>query len=223
VYTVTVTCIDCDTDAPGVGIDGYLGTPSLSTSPPVDPDDADAEQLPFGYLYEPLQAIRLRPRDLEEMGDFLRTHGRHEIVMWSDSQPDSTLPRALVALLARRASRRAKRQEERRGVVDNVVCVADEVETDWVFGHYSVRCLECRRKHTLEEPETLRSFDTQPLHRKAVGLMLSRWGKLAPDDGWNHALPPAIDPYGASMEGLLTFLKRHRTHSLEASVRAVGR
>ncbi len=57
-----------------------------------------------------------------------------------------------------------------------------------------LRCLDCRKKYELDEPETLRAFDTQPLSREAVGLMLSHWGKLAPDDGWNHALRPAVDP-----------------------------
>ena len=220
-FTITVTCVDCDIDAPTVGFDGYLGRPSLSTAPPRK--RIAREDLAFGYLYQPLRAICLRPRDLEGMRDFLGLHERHELVMWSDTQPESDMPPALVALLARRARRRAKRHKKRREFSDNVVCVAGQFETDWIFGYYSVRCLDCRKRHTLVEPDLLRSFDTQPLSREAVGLMLSRWGKLAPDDGWNHALRPAIDPYAPSMEGLLTFLEKHRTHSLEASIRAIGR
>lgn len=221
-YAVTVTCVDCDLDAPRVGFDGYLGTPSLSTELPAALDEVDGEDLPFGHLYEPLQAILLRPRDLEDMHAFLAAHDKHQVVMWSDSQDESDWPPELAALLASRAARRAERS---RGQEDEeaIACVASEEQAGWFFGHYEVRCRNCRKKHEIEEPETLWVFDAQPLSRKAVDLVLSRWGKLAPDDGWNHALRPAIDPYGPCMEGLLGFLKRHRAHRLEAALKPVGR
>ena len=221
-YTVTVTCIDCDADAPGVGFDGYLGTPGLSADLPTKMGEADGEDLPFGCLYEPLQGILLRPRDLEDMHNFLTAHERHHVVMWSETQGASDLPPELVALLARREAQRAERHDMGKDD-DDAACVADEQEGGWIFGHYGVRCLDCRKKHELHEPETLRAFDPQALSRKAVGLMLSRWGRLAPDDGWNHALRPAVDPYGPCMEGLLKFLRRHRAHRLEARLTAVGR
>jgi hypothetical protein len=223
VYTVTVTCVDCDIDAPGVGFDGYLGTPSLSRNVSAKLREVETDDLPFGYLYEPLQAILLRPRDLEDMRDFLAAHEEHQVVMWSDTQGENDLPSALVALLARRRVRRAKQLKGRRAQSHDIVCVTGQTDEEWVLGHYTVRCLDCRRKFALDEPETLRAFDPQPLSRKAAGLMLSRWGKLAPDDGWNHALRPAVDPYGPCMEGLLGFLKRHRAHRLEAQLRPVGR
>ena len=152
---------------------------------------------------------------------FLTAHDKHQVVMWSDSQDEGDWPAELVALLARRETDGADKGDRRNGE-GGVTCVAEERQAGWLFGHYQVLCLDCREKHEIDEPETLRAFDTQLLGRKAVGLMLSRWGKLAPDDGWNHALSPAVDPYGSCMEKLLAFLKRHRKHRLEAAVRARG-
>jgi hypothetical protein len=221
VYTATVTCITCDVDAASVGFEGYLGTPSLSSALPAKLAEVDGEAIPFGYLYEPLRAILLRPRDLEEMHDFLTVHQGHQVAMWGDSQDVSDWSPELVALLARREANRAEQADQGEDV-DCVLSVAGQ-EPGWVFGHYQVRCFDCRKKHALEEPEALRAFDRQPLSRTDVGMMLARWGKLAPDDGWNHALRPAVDPYGPCMEGLLGFLRRHREHRLEAQHRPVGR
>jgi hypothetical protein len=213
--TITATCVKCDVDAPGVGYGGFLGTPSLATT---IKRGADPEEYPFGYLYEPLRGIGLRPRDLEEMQAFLAAHEGHPVVAWSEAQDESTLPPKLVALLARRE--RARRRSRRQSV-DSVVCVAGQVDPDWALGHYAVRCTTCDAEHACEVLETIRRFDCLPLSRDAVDLMLKRWGKLAPDDGWNHALRPAVDPYGEFIEGLLAFLEKHRRHEIEARLRAV--
>lgn len=221
--TVTVTCLDCDVDAPPVGSDGYLGTPSLSTELPTEQGEVDGEDLPFGYVYEPLRAIMLRPRDLEGMRDFLSAHVRHEVVMWSEAQGEDSQPPRLAALLASRSERDIRHHTLGAGDDDDIDCAARQPEKDWVFGHYSVRCVDCSEECVLDEPERLQAFDAQALDREGVALMLSRWGKLAPDDGWNHALRPAVDPYGPCMERLLKFLKRHRGHRLEAWLTPVAR
>jgi hypothetical protein len=214
--TITVTCVRCDLDAPEVGHGGFLGTPSVATT---IKRGADPEEYPFGYLYEPLQGIGLRPRDLEDMRAFLAAHDGHPIVAWSDAQDEDSMPPKLVALLARRE--RARRSARRsRGA--GVVCIAGQVDPDWAVGHYSIHCVACDAEHSCEAVETFRRFDRLVLPRDAVDMMLSRWGKLAPDDGWNHALRPVVDPYGEFIEGLLEFLKTHRRHKLEARLAAVS-
>lgn len=211
-YAVTVTCVTCDVDAPEVGYGGFLGTPSLSEKREKDPED-----LAFGYLYAPLRALSLRPRDLEAMHEFLEAHREHKVVAWSDTQEESQWPPELVVLLRRR-------EKEGPGGSDLGRDPADRAPSSgggWVFGYYVARCRTCRKDYALHEPETLRAFKEQPLDPGAVRLMVSRWGRLAPDDGWNHALRPAVDPYESSMEGLLAFLKRHRHHALEAALTPV--
>ena len=217
---VTVTCINCDVDAPIVGFGGYLGTPSLSTDLPMRLDEVD-EELPFGYLYEPLQALLLRPQDLEGMYTFLAAHGSHQVVMWSDNQDEGDWPPELSVLLTRRQAERGRKTGPEGGI-DDIVFNAGHLEAFWVFGHYGLHCA-CSRRFELDEPETLRVFEPQVLSRRAVNMMLSRWGRLAPDDGWNQALRPAVDPYERCMKRLLEFLRQHRRHCLEARVRPVGR
>jgi hypothetical protein len=218
VHVVTATCVTCDVDAPGIGDSGYLGIPSLST---VVDEHTDPEDLPFGYLYEPLQAIGLRPRDLEVMNEFLRQHESHHVVAWSNAQDEDDWPPELSRLL----SEREKRDEAAGGPRDgkgDVVNVAGQAPSDWTVGRYGVHCIDCRLTHRSEHIETLRSFDCLPLAAEAVKMMLTRWGGLAPDDGWNADLPPVVDPYGEFMEGLLVFLKQHRLHRVEARLDRVG-
>jgi len=195
--TCSTACVDCRAWAPEVGFGGYLGVPSLSAERLSD----DPEELPFGFLYEPLEKLGLRTYDLEAFKAFLIRHNGHRVYTFGDSIPVEFKEMALVD------STEAPTQREE---------LVDDADFEELF--YQLECLSCGETYRAPDEAWLRSFDRRDIPQHTIDLYLERLGSLCPDDGWNYRLEPVVNPYLEFIEHLPDFLKAHRSHHVQAKL-----
>ncbi|WP_435106828.1 hypothetical protein [Arhodomonas sp. AD133] len=80
-------CVDCNVEAPEIGDGGVFGTPSLAVTAIPD-DDWGGTAYTFGWLYDGLSALGLRPYDIEAYRAFLREHDGHDVRLTTDHDDD---------------------------------------------------------------------------------------------------------------------------------------
>lgn len=192
-----VTCIDCKAMAPGVGDGGYLGAPVLE---PLAKAPGGGEPMPsFGYFYEALSGIGIRPYDLVAHREFMEAHQGHRLHL-SGGDDDGVEVKDLHGTLKKQDAEREKRTKSK----------------EFRQASYSISCPKCEQDVS-SEPELLQMFDPFTPSPGAVSLFVKRWGR-DPDDGWNHRLMGVADPYEPFMEELVEFLKEHRRHKLQVGL-----
>jgi hypothetical protein len=191
-----VDCIKCRAMAPNVGDGGYLGAPVLEPRAKVGGD----EPMPsFGFFYEALEGIGIRPYDLVVLREFLIAHKGHKLQISEGNDIPSEDVHATVKAQSAEKKRRVKSGEFRELV-------------------YYISCKKCDESLNAPAPELLQKAEPFSPSADAVSTFLKRWG-YDPDDGWNHGLMGLVDPYEPFMEELLEFLKSHRRHKLLVSLK----
>ncbi len=206
-----VTCLDCRTDAPGVGDGGFLGAPSLGVT--TGSYRFEPEMITFGFLYPPLRSLGLRSYELEEFNDFLSNHDGHLLFLHSDHDDPGTYAPEVREMQDRLGEDEGWldrfREAERRQ--------AERVASgEFVQGYYGIRCAKCEATYAATDSGLFRAFERMRLPAEAVDSFLQSWAPLDPDEGWNHRLMAPLDPWEPFLEQLPTFLTRHRRHPLEA-------
>ncbi len=195
-----VDCVKCRAMAPNVGDGGYLGAPVLEARAKVGGD----EPMPsFGYFYEALEGIGIRPYDLVVLREFLIAHKGHKLQVSEGNDIPSKNVQAAVKAQSVEKQRRAKSGEFRELV-------------------YEVSCKKCDESLEAPAPELLQKAEPLSPSADAVSTFLKRW-RRDPDDGWNHGLMGIVDPYEPFMEELLDFLKTHQRHKLVVSLKEAKR
>ena len=187
-----VDCVDCKAMAPNVGDGGFLGAPVLESRAKAQRGD---EQMPsFGYFYEALEGIGIRPYDLVALREFLVAHKGHRVrISEGDGIPSKNIHAAV------KAQREEKERRSKSGEFRELV--------------YEIACKKCDESLAAQESELLQTAEAFSPTVDAVSTFVKRWGR-DPDDGWNHGLMGIVDPYEPLLEELLEFLKTHRRHKL---------
>ena len=187
-----VDCIDCKALAPNVGDGGFLGAPVLESRAKAQ---GGGEPMPsFGYFYEALQGIGIRPYDLVALREFLVAHKGHRVrVSEGDGIPSKSIHAAV------KAQREEKERRTKSGEFRELV--------------YEIASSKCDESLAAEQPELLQAAEALSPTADAVSTFVKAWSR-DPDDGWNHRLMGIVDPYEPFMEELLEFLKTHRRHKL---------
>ena len=187
-----VDCVDCRVLAPNVGDYGFLGAPVLE---PLETAEGPGAPMPsFGYFYEGLDCIGIRPYDLVVLREFLLAHQGHQVRVGEGEGVDSkTVHAGLKAQKAEKA-RRTKSGEFKTLV-------------------FEVSCEKCNARMAAPEAELLQAAEPFSPSGEAISTFLARWER-PPDDGWNHGLMGIVDPFEPFMEDLLAFLNKHRRHKL---------
>jgi hypothetical protein len=191
--------------APNVGDGGFLGAPTLE---PLAEVSLGGEQMPsFGYFYEALDGLGIRPYDLVVLREFMVAHGGHRLHL---SGPDDEADEAdddtdddLGAILHAHKAEKTRRTES----------------GEFRVAILEVACNKCREHVASSEPELLKQFEPFTPSPEAVASFVERWGR-DPDDGWNHRIMGIADPYEPFMEELVEFTKEHRRHPLQVRLQA---
>jgi hypothetical protein len=119
-----VICLDCKAWAPDVGDGGFLGGPAIEVSEQWSSDDLDMPS--FGYFYEALVALAIRPYDLETFRAWLIEHTAHRIApLWDLDDVEGSIldpgDQALVELMFQQLGidqyRAARSRREKRSSV----------------------------------------------------------------------------------------------------------
>jgi hypothetical protein len=185
-----VDCIDCKALAPNVGDGGFLGAPVLQVR---DKARGAGELMPsFGYFYEALAGIGIRPYDLVVLREFLVAHKGHRLQISEGNDVPEKKIFAAVKAQSEEKKRRTKSDEFREFV-------------------YEVHCQKCDESLASHAPELLQQAEPFSPSSENVSTFLKRWAR-DPDDGWNRGLMGIIDPYEPFMEELIDFMRSHRRH-----------
>ena len=153
----------------------------------------------FGYFYEALEGMGIRPYDLVALREFLMAHRGHSLRISEGEGISGTAVRAML---------KAQAAEKKRRVASG-----EFQELVW-----EVACSRCSQVLKAPHPELMTPGESLSPTKEAVSAFLKRWG-LAPDDGWNYALAGMTDPFEPFMEELLKFVKTHRRHKLLIELR----
>lgn len=187
-----VYCADCKALAPNVGDGGFLGAPVLESR--AEAEGGDEPMPSFGYFYEALEGLGIRPYDLVVLREFLVVHKEHRLRISEGDDIPSENVHATVKAQDEEKERRTKSGEFRQAV-------------------YEIACKKCDESLAAQEPELLQTAEALSPTAEAVSTFIKHWSR-DPDDGWNHRLMGIVDPYEPFMEELLEFLKAHRKHKL---------
>lgn len=155
----------------------------------------------FGYFYEGLSGIGIRPYDLVVHREFLEAHRGHRLHLSGGDDDDDVAVKDLHGTLKRHDAAKARRTRSK----------------EFRSASYSVTCSKCAATVSAE-PELLQMCEAFTPTPEAVSLFIKRWGR-DPDDGWNHRLMGIADPYEPFLEDLVEFLKQHRRHKLQVALK----
>ena len=206
-------CRDCVQSSPPVGDGGYLGAPSLQLSP-VRVSEFQSPVPSFAYLYEPLEALSLRPYETERFREWLRSHDGHRVVLFSEEAPPEF----------------EQLEQEERGPewYRRAVALTRKLATDsdaavhaGIFRDalYTLRCVTCTATFSAADVDRLRAFEAHQLSPSAIDVFLDRWNPIVEGhELWAYRLMGVLDDSAPFLEGLFRFLKSHRHHTVAASL-----
>jgi hypothetical protein len=208
--TCLVVCATCPAVGPPIGDFGYLGRPSMDTTPaPGDAEGpADGDDLaPFGFFYQTLHDVGINTDELEAMADFLRKHQGHRLSTAIDAEFSPPVDDDVVEALKDWGDEQPLGYKETEA----------RVRGGFLIGEYT---LECRCGQTLSTQPTIlcplsEVLWTPPLLER-FRQMFVNW-----DVSSYHLTEPLIAPSTEADAPLClieAFVSRHVSHGVTARI-----